>query len=199
MIEPSGEAMSVHSALELISQVQSEVLDEFVGDLDPETRWAMLWYRDHGWEPGPFDDAEKINKTVVTSVEAHERAGIARARAGKVALVSREDMPDDWTPATDRHVTVWEVTQHLVKRLTAGGGEQAAAELLRGCGRWADDARNLAYWLSQATATKRPAEALDYEALVTSWAQLARLAEQAPASPPAAAEQGSLLGGESVP
>ncbi|MGH9125229.1 MAG: hypothetical protein ACRDZ8_10955 [Acidimicrobiales bacterium] len=43
VIEPSGQAMSVHSALELITQVQSEVLDEFVGDLDPETRWPMLW------------------------------------------------------------------------------------------------------------------------------------------------------------
>lgn len=195
IIEPSGQSMSVHSALELISQVQSEVLDEFVGDLDPETRWAMLWYRDHGFGPGPFDDAEKISMTVVTSVESLERAGVAHARAGKVILIGRDWMPENWSPATG-HVTVWQVTQQLVKRLTTGGGEQAAADLLRECRRWADDARNLAYWLSQATVNRRPAEALDYEALVTSWTELARLAERPAAEAAPVAEQVSMLGEE---
>ena len=158
----------------------------------------MLWYRDHGFDDGPFDDAEKINKTVVTSLESLDRAGIARGRASKVALIRRENMPDDWSPAPDRHVTVWEVTQHLVKRLTSGGGEEAAADLLRECRQWADDARNLAYWLSQTTASRRPAEALDYEALVTSWAELARRAEQRPVGTTETIEQPSFPTDESA-
>jgi putative DNA methylase len=153
------------------------VLDEFVGDLDPETRWAMIWYRDHGFDEGTFDDAEKINKTVVTSLDNLQRAGIAVGRASRVVLVHREQMPEDWSPATDSYVTVWEVTQHLVHRLTTRG-EDAAGDLLRECRRWADDARNLAYWLSQTASMKRPAEALDYEALVTSWVELSRRADQ---------------------
>ena len=82
------------------------------------------------------------------------RAGIAFGRTGKVRLCRRDELPDDWTPEDDTRVTVWEVTQHLVNRLTEGGGEQAAADLLRQSRQWADEARNLAYWLSQAAATK---------------------------------------------
>lgn len=178
VIEPSGGSMTVGSALSLISQVSAEVLDEFVGDLDRETRWAMTWFKDHGFEPGTFDDAEKLFKRTDTSLEALTRAGIATGAKGKVALIGRDDLPDKWDPDTDRHLAVWEVTQHLVKRLTSAGGEQAAADLLRKCRRWGDQARDLAQWLAAATLHSRPAEALDLDALVTSWSELVRLAER---------------------
>lgn len=180
VIEPSGQAMTVRGALELISQVQGEVLDEFVGDLDRETRWAMAWYRDHGLADGPFDDAEKGFKTTNNSMEGLQRAGILRSRNGSVALISREDLPDTWSPADDRHLTVWEITQHLAKRL-ASGGVQPAAELLREARAKADEARSLAYWLSLSAAARGwTAEVRDYDALVTEWPELARIAEQEP-------------------
>jgi putative DNA methylase len=178
VIEPSGGSMTVGSALSLISQVSAEVLDEFVGDLDKETRWAMTWFKDHGFEPGTFDDAEKLFKRTDTSLEALTRAGIATGAKGKVLLIGRDDLPNNWDPSTDRHLTVWEVTQHLVKRLTSAGGEQAAADLLRKCRRWGDQSRDLAQWLAAATLHNRPAEALDLDALVTSWSELVRLAER---------------------
>jgi len=178
VIEPSGASMTVGTALNLISQVSAEVLDEFVGDLDKETRWAMTWFKDHGFEPGTFDDAEKLFKRTDTSLEALTRAGIATGAKGKVVLTSRDNLPDHWDPGTDRHLTVWEVTQHLVKRLTSAGGEQAAADLLRKCRRWGDAARDLAQWLAAASLNSRPAEALDLDALVTSWSELVRLAER---------------------
>ena len=178
VIEPSGGSMTVGSALSLISQVSAEVLDEFVGDLDKETRWAMTWFKDHGFEPGTFDDAEKLFKRTDTSLEALTRAGIATGAKGKVVLIGRDDLPDNWDPSTDLHLTVWEVMQHLVKRLTSAGGEQAAADLLRKCRRWGDQARDLAQWLAAATLHNRPAEALDLDALVTSWSELVRLAER---------------------
>jgi putative DNA methylase len=179
VIEPTGNAMTVRSALELIMQVQSEVLEEFVGDLDPWTRWAMIWYRDHGFDDGAFDDAEKLFRTTNTSLDGLVKSGMGISRAGKVRLTSYDNLPNDWTPGGDRRATAWEVTQQLVRRLTVGGGEQAAAELLRQSGRTADEARSLAYWLANIAATKgRAQDALDYDALVTSWPELIRLAEQ---------------------
>ena len=178
VIEPTGGSMTVGTALSLISQVSSEVLDEFVGDLDKETRWAMTWFKDHGFEPGAYDDAEKLFKRTDTSLEAVERAGVATGAKGKVALIPRNAMPDDWDPDADRYPTVWEVTQHLVKRLTSAGGEQAAADLLRKCRRWGDAARDLAQWLAATSLRTRPAEAQDFDALVTSWSELVRLAER---------------------
>jgi putative DNA methylase len=178
VIEPTGQAMTVRSALELISQVQAEVLDEFVGDLDPETRWAMTWYRDHGFDEGSFDDADKLSKTTVTSLDELKEAGIATARAGKVRLVSRDDLREDWSPIEGRRTTVWQVTQHLARAMSSGG-EQQATPLFRRCRRWADDARSLAYWLSTNAAAKgRAKDALDYDALVTSWPELQRRAAE---------------------
>lgn len=178
VIEPTGAAMTVGAALNLISQVSAEVLDEFVGDLDNETRWAMGWFKDHGFEPGSYDDAEKLCKTTVTSLEGLQRAGIATGAKGKVALIPRAELSDGWDPATDTRLTVWEVTQHLVKRLTSAGGEAAAADLLRKSRRWGDAARDLAQWLAAASLVTRPAEALDHDALVTSWSELVRLADR---------------------
>ncbi len=179
VIEPTGEAMTVGAALRLISQVSAEVLDEFVGDLDNETRWAMGWFKDHGFEAGSFDDAEKLNKATVTSLDGLTRAGIAAGRRGNVKLVSRAEMADDWRPATDRPVTIWEVTQHLVKRLKSGA-ESGAADLLRQCRPWADAARDLAQWLAATSLVDHPKEALEYDALVTSWSEVMRLAERQP-------------------
>lgn len=178
VIEPSGEAMTVRCALELIGLVQAEVLDDFAGDLDPWTRWAMLWYRDHGFDSGPFGDAEALFRTTNTSLDGLLVAGIASTRAGQVKLLSLDELPADWGPESDRRVTVWEVTHHLLRRLTRGGGEQAAADLLRRTRRWGQEASDLAMWLARAAARSRPQEALDYDALVTSWPKLVRLADR---------------------
>lgn len=130
--------------------------------------------------PAPPSRSSPLFKTTNTSLDGLLRAGIARSRAGKVALLSYAELPEDWAPEDDNRVTVREVTQHLVKRLTSAGGEQAAAALLRRTRKWADEARNLAYWLSLAVASSSPKEALDYDALVTSWPELALLAEREP-------------------
>lgn len=177
VIEPTGKAMIVSAALTLIATVTGEVLDEFVGDLDGETRWAMSWFRDHGFESGSYDDADKLCRATVTSLDGLEKAGVATGIKGRVRLWGRSELPTDWDPAADRRVTIWEVTQQLV-RLLATDGEEAAADLLAHCGRWADSARDLAQWLAAAALETRPAEALDHDALVTSWSELQRLADR---------------------
>lgn len=183
----TGQAMTVRSALAVISQVQGEVLDEFVGDLDSWTRWAMAWYRDNGFSDGTFDSAEKLCKTTNTSLDGLIRAGIVQSgsRGGIVTLVNRDSLDPEWTVEGDDRFTVWEFVHHLVARLTSGGGEQAAADLLRTGRAHADEAKNLAYWLSLAAAGKgRAKDALDFDALVTSWPEITRLADKAPIAAP---------------
>jgi putative DNA methylase len=182
VIEPDGETMSVSTALGLISQVTAEVLDEFVGDLDNETRWAMGWFRDHGFEAGTYDDAEKLCKATITSLDGLIKAGVATGAKGRVRLWSRGELPADWSPETDSRVTVWEVTQHLVRRLK-DEGEDSAARLLRRSRKWADPARDLAQWLAATALANRPSEVLDLDSLVTSWTELQRKAEQAEDEP----------------
>jgi len=79
---------------------------------------------------------------------------------------------------------VWEMTQHLIRRLD--DGEAAAAALARKLGGNAEVARDLAYRLYLVCERKKwSQEALAYNALVVAWPQIQQLA----ASGPAIAEQ----------
>jgi putative DNA methylase len=176
VVEADGSPMRVGTALGIINQVLAEVLTEQDEEYDPETRWAVAWFEQYGMGEGKFGDAEILSKAKDTAVDAMERDGFLRAKAGKVALVPRDELPPDWDPATDRRLTVWEVTQHLIRALEEGG-EMAAADLLRRVGGLGEIARDLAYRLYTICERKGWAqEALAYNALVVAWPEIVRLA-----------------------
>ncbi len=176
VVEATGEPMTVRAALELISQVRGEALEQFAGDVDRETRWAMSWFKDHLFGEGSYDHGEKLLKTTNTSLDDLTRSGIARSRAGRMSLITRDELPDGWDPDRDRHKPVWEITQHVVKQLRANGEAGAAAVLAKVRGE-ADAVRELAYWLFNVCERSQPAEAQVYDALVTSWPEIMRIVE----------------------
>lgn len=187
VLEPSGEPMRVRAALGLINQVLDEVLAEQEGDFDAETRWAVKWFSQYGFDAGPFGDAETLCKAMGTAVNGMARSGILESKAAKVWLIGRGELPPDWDPAADDRIPVWEAAQHLVKALDEGG-EQAAAELLAALGGVGETARDLAYRLYAICDAKKWAkEAGMYNALVASWPEIRRKAAQGPSG------QGSLL------
>jgi putative DNA methylase len=176
VVESDGSAMSVRTALGLINAALDEVLAEQEGEFDPETRWAVKWFEQHGYDEGPYGSAETLSTALAVSVAAMERGGMLRQARGKVHLLGTEDLPDGWDPATDDRVTTWEVVHHLIKRLDEEG-EPAAARLLASVGGLAEPARDLAYRLfSISERTKRVTSALAFNRLVTSWSDLARTA-----------------------
>lgn len=176
VVEASGRPMRVRTALGIINQVLAEVLTAQEEEYDPETRWAVAWFEQYGMAEGRFGDAELLSKAKDTAVDAMVRDGFLRAKAGKVWLVPRDELPTDWDPATDRRLTVWEVTQHLIRALQEGG-ETAAADLLRRVGGLGDIARDLAYRLYTVCDRKGwTQEALAYNALVVAWPEILRLA-----------------------
>ena len=63
-------------------------------------------------------------------MEGIVKAGILKAFSGKVNLIRREDLPDEWDPTTDNILCVWEATQYLIKRLEMEG-EYSASSLLK--------------------------------------------------------------------
>jgi putative DNA methylase len=109
------------------------------------------------------------------------QAGVVDSKAGKVRLLDLTELAETWSPTTDRRLTVWEVTQHLIRRLEEGG-EEAAADLLRSVGWLGEAARELAYSLYVTCERKKWAkEALAYNALVVAWPEISRLGASAPA------------------
>lgn len=176
VIEADGQPMTVRAALGLINQALDEILAEQEGDFDPDTRFAVTWFDQRGSEEGPFGEADVLARAKNTSVEGMERAGILVSRAGKVRLVRRNELDPAWDPATDRRLTMWEVAQHLIRRLDEGG-ESSAAELLRRVGGLGEAARELAYRLYAICERKGWAqEAIGYNSLVVAWPEIARLA-----------------------
>jgi putative DNA methylase len=174
VLEADGSATSVRSALALINQTLDEILAEQEGDFDADTRFAVTWFEQRGFEEGPYGEADVLARAKDTSTGGLEEAGILISRAGKVRLVRREELSDGWDPVADRRLTVWEAAHHLARRLETGG-EDAAAELLRRLGGLGETARELTYRLFTTAERKGWAQdALAYNALVVAWPEIAR-------------------------
>jgi len=177
VLEADGSAMSVREALALINRVLDEVLAEQESEFDPSTRWALAWFESHGNKAGAFGEAEVLSKAKDVSVAGLERDGIVESAKGKVRLLAQSELTDGWDPLTDHRLTVWEATQHLAARLGAGGEAEAAALLAKLGGSLGAIARDLGYRLYSTCERKKWAhEALVYNALVTSWPEIVRLA-----------------------
>jgi len=172
IIEPSGEPMRVRIALGLINQILAEVLDAADGELDPATRWAIKWFDQRGLDTGPYGEAEVLATATGVAVDGLVRDGLVRSSAGKVRLLERGELPEDWDPVSEDRVSVWEATQHLVKALEEGG-EPAAAALLERLGGYGDAAQLLSYRLYSICERKGWAkEAGPYNALAAVWGSL---------------------------
>ena len=180
VLDAQGNPVSVRDSLALINHTLDEVLADQEGEFDADTRWALAWFEQYGFSAGEYGVAETLATAKNTSVAGMVEAGILESRAGKVRLLRPEELPEDWDPAADRRLPVWEVAHHLV-RVLESGGETGAARLVRQLGGVAETARELAYRLYAGAERKnRAAEALSYNALVQSWPEIARLAQAQP-------------------
>lgn len=179
VLETSGKAMTVRTALQLINQTLTAVLSEQEDEFDADTRWAIAWFEQHGFDIGDYGDAELLSKAKVTTVAGLELAGIIRSKGGEVRLLRPAELPADWDPETDRRFTVWEATHQLVRLyFHEQAGDQAVAALLRRLGSRAALSRDLAYRLFDiCERKKRSQDAQPYNALVLGWPELARIAQ----------------------
>jgi len=176
VVEADGKNMTVRTALSLINEALSEVLNGEESEFDPDTRFALTWFEQFGHNPGPFGEADLLARAKDTTVDGVNQSGIATSRDGKVRLLERPELSDDWNPATDDRLTVWETTQHLIRALDSSEGE--AADLLARLGEGLGDrSRQLAYLLYGICDRKKWAEeASAYNMLVLAWPVISRLA-----------------------
>lgn len=187
VLETDGSPMGVRTALSLINQSLDEVLAEQEGEFDADTRWALAWFDQYGFTEGAYGQAETLSTAKNTSVSGMVEAGILAAKAGKVRLLKKEELPVDWDPANDDRLTVWEATHHLIRSLDSG--EQAAAGLLKKLGPVAEIARDLSYRLYTVCERRKwSQDAIGYNALVLAWPDLKRLADEQKTAGPSQGE-----------
>jgi putative DNA methylase len=182
VLNPDDSPMSVREALIEINAALDEYLSQDEGELDADSRFALTFFESFGYKERDFGDAEGLAKARNLSVAGVAQAGILRSIAGKVRLLPRAELPEDWDPASDKRLSVWEATQQLIKRLEAGGEDKAAELLLQlksiaGHGDLAANCRALAYRLyNHCEKTKQAEEARAYNGLVIAWPELEKRA-----------------------
>jgi putative DNA methylase len=180
VLDAEGKPLAVRAALALINQTLDEALAEQEGDFDADSRWALTWFEQTGFDEGEYGVAEQLSKSKNTSVAGMVDAGILASKSGRVRLLKPDELPADWDPTTDARKTVWEAVHHLIRALESGG-ESAAAELVAKLGTQAETARELAYRMyTLSERKKRAAEARSYNGLVQSWPEIVRLSRQEP-------------------
>ena len=173
--------MSVREALKDINIALDEYLSKSEAELDPDTLFALTFFESFGYTERPFGDAEGLAKARNVSVEGIVRAGILKSVGGKVNLIKRENLSQDWDPLKDDRLCVWEATQYLIRTLEIEG-EIAASNLLKtlknisGFGDLATSCRSLAYRLyNHSEKRKQAEEARSYNSLIISWPELEKI------------------------
>ncbi len=182
VIENDGTTMTVRSALARINEILDQVLNEQEGDFDAATRFAIAWYRQHGYTTGKFGVADDLARARNTAVDAMAREGILTSVAGKVTLLSPSGMPDGYDVLRDDRVGVWEVLHHLITFLDRDGLPAAGAFLSDVRERPAGDVdlelvKELAFLLfSIAERNGWTQDALAFNTVATAWPDIVHAA-----------------------
>ena len=185
--EADGSDMSVRDALQLINATLDEVLGEQESDLDSDTRFAVRWYRQYGWEADSSGIADQLARSSDTSLAELQRGGIFEAKGGKARLLSPTQLNEVWDPAADEHVSVWEATVRLAAVLAKDGVDKVA-ELLPAVGEKVslDAVKELGFLLfHEAEKNKDTDDAILFNGLVSSWGDLNEQVRQIVAHPKA--------------
>lgn len=178
VLESDDNPMAVKTALQLINRELDEYLGGIQGEFDADTRFAITWFEQHGNGKGDYGVADNLARARGISVESVKHAGIVESAAGKVRVLTRDELSEDWEPETDSHLTVWECLQYLVKAHEKDGISHDTAVLLKKIGTQAEAVKDLAYCLYDISANKRKdaKEATAYNALIADWTELTRQA-----------------------
>jgi putative DNA methylase len=191
VVEPNGKSVTVRAALRVINAVLAEVLSDQEGDFDTDTRWCVKWFETHGFDRAGYGEAETLAGAYNTSVAGLDRSGAVYAKAGEVRLLTTAELPKAYRPERDEHITLWEVAMHLVKALDESGlGE--AGRILDGAATRVDAeaVKELAYLVFSLAEKRSMVQVAGmFNALVTSWPEVAAAAKAHASAAPKATEQ----------
>lgn len=172
--EADGSDMKVRDALLLINATLDEVLGEQESDFDPDTRFAVKWYRQYGWSEENSGIADQLARSSDTSIGALERGGIFEAKGGKARLLAPSQLGGEWDALADERVSVWEASVRLAALMDSQGVDAVATALAQVRTRVSADAiKELGFLLfHEAEKKKDTADALLFNGLVSAWADL---------------------------
>lgn len=178
--EADGTDMSVKDALLLINSTLDEVIGEQESDFDPETRFAVKWYRQYGWGLESSGIADQLARSSDTSTGTLERGGIFEAKGGKARLLPPSKLQEEWDVLADTSVSVWEATVRLASAMSRFGAERVAELLPQVQTRVDLDAVKELGFLLFHEAEKRgdTKDAILFNGLVSAWGDVSEQSRQ---------------------
>lgn len=181
----SGSDVGAREALELINRTLDEVLGEQESDFDPDTRFAVRWYRQYGWRSEHSGIADQLARTTQTSIAELQRGGIFTTAGGKGRLLSIRELDAAWDPESDSRLSIWEATLRLAALLESEGIEKVAELVAKLPAAIPLPAiKELGFLLFHEAERKGDGEdAQALNALVTSWGDVSLKARQHPSTP----------------
>ncbi|MGX1770102.1 DUF1156 domain-containing protein [Dietzia sp. NPDC055343] len=184
VLEDDGSKMTVRAALQMVNRILDEVMAEQEGDFDNPTRFALAWFRQHGFATALYGDADSLARARGVDIAQLQRSGILTAGGGKMTLLGPDVIDEQYgeagyDPATDTDLSLWELVIHLASALQKDGIDGAGRLMARaqegsaGSDVDLDLAKELGFLLfSLAEDRKDSTTAIPFNALVTSWADI---------------------------
>ena len=123
VLEADGTPMTVKTALQLINQFLAE------SDFDADTQFCLHWFEQNGWMAESFGIADVLARAKATSLDGLAQAGVIKSGGGKVSLLKWTEYPEDWVPAKDQRLPIWEALHQIIRSLQQGG-ESSASRVL---------------------------------------------------------------------
>ena len=170
VLEANDNPMSVKDALQRINHEIDAHLADLEGDFDPQTRFAITWFAQHGMEEGDYGSAETLATARGISVAGVQQAGIIVSRAGKVRILKPEDLHDDWTPPSP-NFSVWQGLHQLIRAHQRYSVTDLSIPMFLKVQPKQGQIRDLAYRLYDicTNTRKKTAEAFPYNSLIADW------------------------------
>jgi putative DNA methylase len=106
--------LGVGAALRLIADAVEAHLAEATADLDPLSRLCLAWAGLHGFDPGPYGEAEVLARAKDARLEDAAAEGLAAVGGGRVRLLPAEELAAPRRPPR----SAWSA----LHRLMAAGG-----------------------------------------------------------------------------
>lgn len=182
VLEADGTPMSVRSAQGLINEEIDNYFNEQVGSLDAASRFCVDLYMQYAYNDMKYGDAEVLANAKNISIPNLVHDGVLYAKAGKVHLVEREELP---VTMNIGERNIWLLTQQLAHTMQKEGIEGCAKTIAPMYGSNTEDAKDLAYRLyTLAEQKKWTEEAYAYNALVVAWPDIQLRAAELKAEQP---------------
>ena len=170
----SGEPVSVREALVAINRAIADYDERQEGDLDSESRFCLDWLKQHGYEEGPYGEAETLARAKNISIGKLQHDGLLTAGGGRVKLLPLDAFSDS-EQLTLSDTTAWEGCFRMAYHLNRedGVGIEGAAHVGREMGSNVESVERLARILYNHYDRKGDSQnAVIFNNLVTEWQRI---------------------------